>query len=105
MHVSRHFVNEKGTGAQICPAVVSGILTGNAPVSCWPIFQFQKSLRKLTRPSFLLKRRMAGCFFFSGLLAIGITALHVLLVFFLAQIFQLLLFDRETHGLGTQLTI
>ena len=38
MHVSRHFVNEKGTGGEICPAVVSGIVTGNAPVSYWPIF-------------------------------------------------------------------
>ena len=25
MHVSRHFVNEKGTEAEFCPAVVSGI--------------------------------------------------------------------------------
>ena len=36
-HVSRHFVNEKGTGAEICPAVVFGIVTGNAPVSYWSI--------------------------------------------------------------------
>ena len=38
-------------------AVVSGVVTGEAPVSYWPIFSlslvtFQTSLRKLTWPSF-----------------------------------------------------
>ena len=47
------------TGAEICPAVVSGIVTGDAPVSYWSIFfpvpsNSLRSLRKLTRPSFLL---------------------------------------------------
>ena len=35
----RHLINEKGTGAdRMRPAIVSGIVTGNAPVSHWPIF-------------------------------------------------------------------
>ena len=42
----------------MCPAFVSGIVIGDAPVSHWPIFSFsqkcQKSLRKLTRPSSVL---------------------------------------------------
>ena len=29
--------NEKGTGTEIGPALTSGILTGHAPVSYWPI--------------------------------------------------------------------
>ena len=29
----RHFRNEKGTGAEMCPAIVSGIFTGDAPGS------------------------------------------------------------------------
>ena len=29
--------NEKGTGTEMCPALTSGILTGHAPVSYWPI--------------------------------------------------------------------
>ena len=34
----RHFRNEKGTGAEMCPAIVPGIVTGKTPVSFWPIF-------------------------------------------------------------------
>jgi len=34
----RHFTNEKGNEAVMCPAVVSGIFTANAPVSYWPVF-------------------------------------------------------------------
>ena len=34
----RHFRDEKETGAEMCPAIVSGIVTGVAPVSYWPIF-------------------------------------------------------------------
>ena len=30
--------NEKGTGAETRPAIVSGIVTGDAPVSIWPSF-------------------------------------------------------------------
>ena len=33
----RHFRNDKGNGAEICPAIVSGMVTGDAPVSYWPI--------------------------------------------------------------------
>ena len=29
----RHFRNEKGTEAEMCPAIVSGIFTGDAPGS------------------------------------------------------------------------
>ena len=28
--------NERGTGAEMRPAMVSGILSRDAPVSCWP---------------------------------------------------------------------
>ena len=40
-------------------AIVSGMVTGEAPVSYWPIFSLSlvtvpKALRKLSRPSFLL---------------------------------------------------
>ena len=34
----RHFRNEKGTEAQMPPAIVSGIVTGDALVSYWPVF-------------------------------------------------------------------
>ena len=33
-----HVKNEKGTGAEMRPAIVPGIVTENALVSCWPIF-------------------------------------------------------------------
>ena len=36
----RHFRNEKETGAEICPAIVSGIATGDASFSYWSIFAF-----------------------------------------------------------------
>ena len=32
----RHFRNEKGTGAEMCPTIVSGIVSGDAPVNYWP---------------------------------------------------------------------
>jgi len=34
----RHLRNERGTGAETRPAIVSGIVTGDAPLSYWPIF-------------------------------------------------------------------
>ena len=37
-HEICHFITEKGTGAEICPAIVFGIITGNAAISYWPIF-------------------------------------------------------------------
>ena len=37
-HKNCHFITEKGTGAEICPAIVFGINTGNAAISYWPIF-------------------------------------------------------------------
>ena len=33
----RHFRNAKGTGAEMCPAIVSGIVTRDASVSRWPV--------------------------------------------------------------------
>lgn len=33
-----HFRNEKSTGDEMCPAIDSGIVTGDARVSYWPIF-------------------------------------------------------------------
>ena len=36
--MGRHFRNEEGThGAEMCPAIISGMGTGDAPVSYWPI--------------------------------------------------------------------
>ena len=32
----RLFRNEKGTGAEMCPAMLSGIVTGDTLVSYWP---------------------------------------------------------------------
>ena len=89
MHVSRHFVNEKGTGGEICPAVVSGIVTGNAPVSYWPIFSpFLVTVAKVfakSNSAQFLPVANGRLLFFSSPLAIGMTALHVLLVFFPKQ--------------------
>ena len=49
------------------PAIDSGIVTGDAPVSYWPIFsQFQKSLRKLTRPISLLVSKVANQYYING---------------------------------------
>ena len=33
-----HFINKKGTGAEMRPASVSGIVTGDATISYWPVF-------------------------------------------------------------------
>ena len=33
-----HLINEKGTGAEMCPAIVSMIVTGNTKVSYWSVF-------------------------------------------------------------------
>ena len=33
----RHLKVEKGTGAEMGPAIVSGIVTGDAPIIYWPI--------------------------------------------------------------------
>ena len=34
----RHFRNNKGTGAEMRLAIVSGIVSGDTPVSCWSFF-------------------------------------------------------------------
>lgn len=34
----RHSRNEKGIGAQMCPAMFSGVVTGDTAVSYWPNF-------------------------------------------------------------------
>ena len=36
--VIRHLGADKGTGAEMSPAVVNGIVTADVPVSYWPIF-------------------------------------------------------------------
>ena len=36
----RHFRDDNGTGAEMSPAIVSEIVTGDLPVSNWPIFFF-----------------------------------------------------------------
>ena len=33
----RHLKGEKGTGAEMGPAIVSGIVTGDTPIIYWPI--------------------------------------------------------------------
>ena len=37
-HEIGNFITEKGTGAEICLAIVSGIITGDAAISYSPIF-------------------------------------------------------------------
>ena len=39
-----HFRNEQETGAEMRPAIVSGIVSGDAPVSYWPFFPCPRSL-------------------------------------------------------------
>ena len=55
----RHLRNEKGTVAEMCPAILCGIVAGwgrgAAPISYW-----QKSLQNVTRPSFLLVFKVAN---------------------------------------------
>ena len=51
----RRFKTEKGAGTEMRPEIVSGIVTGDAPVSYWPFFScpwqhIQKSLQKFIRP-------------------------------------------------------
>ena len=56
----RHFRNENGTGAEMHPAIVSGIVTEDALVSYWSIFSVVSSnssrslCERSTRPSFPL---------------------------------------------------
>ena len=38
LQLVRHWRNEKKTGAEMRPAIVSGIVTGHAPISYWPFF-------------------------------------------------------------------
>ena len=47
----RHYRNNKGTGAKMLPAIVSGIITGHEPVSYWLIF----SLSLVTIPEVFAK--------------------------------------------------
>ena len=59
---NRYFRNDKETGAEMCPAIASGIATGDAPVSYWPIF----SLSLVTVPEVFMKVKSAkfsSCFF------------------------------------------
>ena len=59
----RYFGNEKGTGAEMCPAIDSGIVPGDATVSSWSMahvrslnyFRFLRvvfsSQQRLNRPA------------------------------------------------------
>ena len=40
----RHLRNEKRAGAEMCPAIDSGIVAGEAQVSYWPIYMFSLSI-------------------------------------------------------------
>ena len=40
----RHFRKDKGTGAEMCLAFVSGMVAGDVPVSYWPILLCSRSL-------------------------------------------------------------
>ena len=50
LELVRHWRNEKGTGAEMRPAIVSGIVTGHAPISYWPFF-FSLSLETSQKSS------------------------------------------------------
>ena len=39
-----HLRNEKGTGAEMRPAIVSGSVTGDALVSCWSVLEIVPEL-------------------------------------------------------------
>ena len=43
-HFIRHLGNENRTGAEMCPANVSGIATGDAPISYWSICFFVSNI-------------------------------------------------------------
>ena len=43
-HAVRHFRNKKGTGTEMRTAIVSSIVTGDVPVSYWPISNSPRSL-------------------------------------------------------------
>ena len=49
--MGRHFRNEEETGAEMCPATISGMVSEDAPVSYWPIF----SLFLITVPEVFAK--------------------------------------------------
>ena len=58
---NRYFRNDKKTGAEMRPTIVSGIVTRDALVSYWPIF----SLSLLTVPEVFMKVKSAkfsSCF-------------------------------------------
>ena len=48
----RYLRNEKGTGAEMRPAICSGIVTGDALVSYWPPETFPEVLRELNSGHF-----------------------------------------------------
>ena len=73
-----HVKNGKGTGAEMRPAIVSGIVTENAPVSYWPIIfpvpsnSLRSLCERLTRSSLphvskaamlRLYGRLGSCFY------------------------------------------
>ena len=58
--------NERRTGAEIRPAIVSGMVTGDAPVRYWPILSLSlvtvaKVFVKVNLISFLRACKVANC--------------------------------------------
>ena len=39
-----HFRNDRGTGAEMRPAIVSGSVTGDTPISYWPVLEIVPEL-------------------------------------------------------------
>ena len=62
----RHFNIEKGTGTKMCPAIVPGVVTGDVPISYWPIFFFLFLVRV---PEVFAKCSSAQCVFLVSKLA------------------------------------
>ena len=59
---TKHCRNEKGTGTETCTASVSGIVTGDAPVSYWSIFLLSLATEVFAKVhSAQFPSRMADC--------------------------------------------
>ena len=75
----RHFRNDKGTGAEMCLAFVSGMVTGDVPVSYWPIplcpKQVPEFFAKVNSASLLLVFKVANQTFFLNLCNLVLRAL------------------------------
>ena len=43
-NVIGHFRNDKGAGAEMRPAIISGSVTGHTPISYWPVLETDPEL-------------------------------------------------------------